>query len=53
MTRRIAFFAYGVFCYAVFLATFLYALAFVGNCPKIPSLDGPRTGSLGRGQHSR
>ena len=49
MTRRIAFFAYGVFCYAVFLATFLYALAFVGNCPKIPSLDGPRTGSLGLG----
>ena len=49
MTKRILYFAYGVSCYAVFFATFLYALAFVGNCPKIPSLDGPRTGSLGLG----
>jgi protein-S-isoprenylcysteine O-methyltransferase Ste14 len=46
MTRRILYFAYGVACYAVFFATFLYALAFVGNCPKVPSLDGPRTGGL-------
>ena len=49
MTRRILYFAYGVACYAVFFATFLYALAFVGNCPRIPSLDGPRTGSLAAG----
>ena len=49
MTRRILYFAYGVACYAVFFATFLYALAFVGNCPRIPSLDGPRTGSLASG----
>jgi protein-S-isoprenylcysteine O-methyltransferase Ste14 len=49
MTRRILYFAYGVACYAVFLATFLYALAFIGNCPKIPSLDGPRTGGLAAG----
>jgi protein-S-isoprenylcysteine O-methyltransferase Ste14 len=49
MTRRILYFAYGVGCYALFLATFLYALAFVGNCPKVPSLDGPRTGSLAAG----
>ena len=46
MTSRVLYFAYGVVCYAVFFATFLYALAFVGNCPRIPSLDGPRTGSL-------
>jgi protein-S-isoprenylcysteine O-methyltransferase Ste14 len=49
MTRRILYFAYGVACYALFLATFLYALAFIGNCPRIPSLDGPRTGSLAAG----
>ena len=49
MTRRILFFAYGVACYAVFLATFLYALAFVGNCPRVASLDGPRTGGLAAG----
>ena len=49
MLKRVLFFAYGVASYVVFLATFLYALAFVGNCPKIPSLDGPRTGSLGLG----
>jgi protein-S-isoprenylcysteine O-methyltransferase Ste14 len=46
MTRRILYFAYGVVCYAVFFATFLYAIAFVGNCPKVKSLDGPPTGSL-------
>src|SRR6186713_1784337 len=49
MTRRVLYFAYGVACYAMFLATFLYALAFVGNCPRIPALDGPRTGSLAAG----
>ena len=49
MTRRILYFAYGVACYAVFFATFLYAIAFVGNCPKVPSLDGPRSGSLAAG----
>jgi protein-S-isoprenylcysteine O-methyltransferase Ste14 len=49
MTRRVLYFAYGVACYAVFLATLLYALAFVGNCPKIRSLDGARAGSLAAG----
>ena len=49
MTRRILYFAYGVACYVLFLATFLYAIAFIGNCPRIPSLDGPRTGSLAAG----
>jgi methanethiol S-methyltransferase len=47
MLKRILFFAYGVACYAIFLATFTYAIAFVGGCPLVPSrLDGPLTGSL-------
>jgi protein-S-isoprenylcysteine O-methyltransferase Ste14 len=46
MTRRILYFVYGVASYAVFFATFLYAIAFIGNCPKVRSLDGPRSGSL-------
>jgi protein-S-isoprenylcysteine O-methyltransferase Ste14 len=49
MTRRILYFLYGAFSYAVFFATFLYALAFVGNCPKVRTLDGPRTGGLAAG----
>jgi methanethiol S-methyltransferase len=47
MVKRILFFGYGLACYAVFFATFLYAIAFVGGCPVIPStLDGPLEGSL-------
>jgi methanethiol S-methyltransferase len=46
MIRRILYFAYGVVSYAVFFATFLYAIAFIGNCPRVRSLDGPRTGGL-------
>jgi protein-S-isoprenylcysteine O-methyltransferase Ste14 len=48
MLKRILFFAYGLASYAVFFATFLYAIAFVGGCPLVPTtLDGPLTGSLG------
>jgi methanethiol S-methyltransferase len=48
MLKRILFFAYGVACYAIFLVTFLYAIAFVGGCPVIPTtLDGPLAGPLG------
>lgn len=46
MTKRILYFTYGVVCYALFLATFLYAIAFVGGCPRIASLDGAREGGL-------
>ncbi|HEY8226058.1 MAG TPA: isoprenylcysteine carboxylmethyltransferase family protein [Pyrinomonadaceae bacterium] len=40
MFKRIAFFAYGSFSYLVFLATFLYAIGFIGNFGVPTSLDG-------------
>jgi protein-S-isoprenylcysteine O-methyltransferase Ste14 len=44
MLKRVAIFAYGLICYAVFFATFLYALGFVGNLFVPRSIDGvPRT----------
>ena len=46
MTRRLIVFAYGALCYAVFLATFLYAVGFVGNVFVPTTLDGPAAGSL-------
>ena len=48
MLKRIAFFAYGVACYVVFLATFLYAIAFVGNLGTPTALDGPPIGGFSR-----
>ena len=47
MFKRIAFFVYGSLSYAIFLGTFLYALAFVGNLGVPTALDGPRRGPLG------
>jgi methanethiol S-methyltransferase len=48
MLKRIASFAYGLVAYFVFLGTILYAIAFVGGCPVVPStLDGPLEGSIG------
>lgn len=39
--KRFAIFLYGIVCYAVFFATFLYAVAFIGDLPGIPrSIDG-------------
>ncbi len=41
MLKRIAFFAYGSISYLIFFATFLYAIAFVGNFGVPSTLDGP------------
>ena len=47
MLKRILQFGYGLGAYLIFLGTFLYAIAFVGGCPLLPTrLDGPLTGSL-------
>ena len=46
MTRRILFFAYGVASYLVFLASFLYAVGFIGNFGVPTRLDGPAAGPL-------
>ena len=47
MVKRLAFFAYGCVAYVVFLATFLYAIAFVGGFAVPTRLDGPPQMPLG------
>jgi methanethiol S-methyltransferase len=46
--KRLLFFTYGVASYLVFLATFLYAIAFVGGFVVPTRLDGAATTSLPR-----
>ncbi len=48
MFRRISIFAYGLACYAVFFATFLYAIGFIGNFFVPVTLDGEPTLSSGK-----
>jgi len=47
MSKRILGFAYGVACYLVFLATFLYAIGFIGNFVVPRAIDGLATRPLG------
>jgi methanethiol S-methyltransferase len=48
MIRRLIFFAYGIVSYLIFLATFLYAIAFVGGFLVPTRLDGPLETTLSR-----
>jgi len=47
MLKRALFFAYGVACYLCFLATFLYAIAFIGGFWAPTTLDGAPRGAVG------
>jgi protein-S-isoprenylcysteine O-methyltransferase Ste14 len=46
MLKRLMYFAYGAVSYLIFLATFLYAIAFVGGFAVTSRLDGPSRTSL-------
>jgi protein-S-isoprenylcysteine O-methyltransferase Ste14 len=46
MVRRLLLLTYGILCYALSLATFLYAVGFIGGFLTPTRLDDPRHGSL-------
>jgi protein-S-isoprenylcysteine O-methyltransferase Ste14 len=48
MVKRIGFLAWGVVCYALFFACFLYAIAFIGDFAVVPkTIDSGEPGPLG------
>ena len=47
MLKRLAFAAYGVVSYVIFLGTFLYAIGFIGNLGTPTALDAPSSAPLG------
>jgi protein-S-isoprenylcysteine O-methyltransferase Ste14 len=46
MVRRLLLLTYGILCYLLSLATFLYAAGFIGGFLTPTQLDGPRQGSI-------
>jgi protein-S-isoprenylcysteine O-methyltransferase Ste14 len=47
MLQRLSFALYGLVCYAIFLGTFLYAIAFIGNLGAPTALDAPASAPVG------
>ncbi|PWU09592.1 MAG: hypothetical protein C5B51_05950 [Terriglobia bacterium] len=48
MIGRITTFLYGIVCYLIFLGTFLYAIAFLGDFGVLPTIDSGAQGELGQ-----